>query len=105
MPNKVCDQNGKVAISPKNGATIPVGHGRNKGSLNKITKTAKDNISAVYEGLGGLGGHIAYLKAHPKELAEFYRNVYPRLLPLDVAHSGNEGGPIIVRAIWNGNGG
>lgn len=64
------------------------GPGRPKGVPNKLSRTAKENIEAVYAGLGGVKGQIGFLKAHPKVLADFYTNVYPRLIPLDVSHSG-----------------
>lgn len=70
------------------------GPGRPKGVRNKVTGTAKDNINAVYEALGSIEAHVRFLKEHPRALADFYSNVYPRLIPLDVQHGGANGGPI-----------
>jgi hypothetical protein len=85
--NKKREGNEKRAISPLTGAPTPAG--RPPGRRNKITRLAKDNINAVYEGLGSIEGHIKFLRIHPKALQDFYSNVYPRLLPLDVQHGGD----------------
>jgi hypothetical protein len=63
--------------------------GRKKGVPNKLTRTAKENIQAVYGALGDTQGHVDFLQSHPLALADFYNNVYPRLLPLDINHGGS----------------
>lgn len=62
--------------------------GRPKGSVNKISATAKENVQAVFDGLGGWEGMLKWAKDNPDE---FYRGVYPRLLPLDTNVSGSLG--------------
>ena len=64
------------------------GPGRPKGAKNKLTKLAKENIEAVYAGLGGVKAHIAFLKRYPKHLADFYKDVYPRLVAINIQHGG-----------------
>ncbi len=63
--------------------------GRKRGVPNKLTRTARENIQAVYGALGDITGHVKFLQTHPLALADFYNNVYPRLLPLDVNHGGS----------------
>lgn len=65
--------------------------GRPRGVPNKLTRTAKENINAVYEKLGGIAGHVEFLRSHKFALADFYGNVYPKLIPTDV-NLGNQGG-------------
>jgi hypothetical protein len=82
-------------ISPKGGAGAPVpGPGRPKGTPNKLGREAKENIDEVYRKLGDIKAHVAFLKKHPRELAKFYSDVYPKLLAVNVQHSGPNGGPI-----------
>jgi hypothetical protein len=84
--------------------------GREKGCRNKLTRRAKDNINAVYDGMGSVKGHIAFLEKHPKAKEDFYSNVYPRLLPMDVntEHSGSTKVAMTIRVVQledkNGNG-
>ncbi len=54
--------------------------GRVKGTPNKVSGTAKENIIAVFTRLGGTAGMAKWAKAHP---VEFYR-IYARLLPVEV---------------------
>lgn len=76
----------------RNGQPVPSNpNGRPKGALNKITRTAKENIEKVYGLLGDVKGHVAFLNKHPREKAKFYSDVYRALLPLDVKHSGDVG--------------
>ncbi len=84
------------------------GPGRPKGCQNKLTRTAKENIQAVYEKLGDIVGHVKFLQTHPLALADFYNNVYPRLLPLDVNHGGSVNAVLrfeYANGNGNGNGG
>jgi len=79
----------RKAISPKGGSVIPVpGPGRRKGSKNKLSKAAKENIAAVFEVLGGVRGMATWAKRTPRNMESFYRDIYPKILALDVSHSG-----------------
>ncbi len=90
-------KSGSKANSPINGSSIPTpGPGRPKGVPNKLSRTAKENIEKVYGVLGDIGGHVMFLKKHPRELAKFYSEVYPKLLAINVQHSGPEGGPMLM---------
>jgi len=95
------------ANSPVNGSSIPTpGPGRPAGSPNKLSRTAKENIEKVYGMLGDLKGHVLFLKKHPRELAKFYSDVYPKLLAINVQHSGPDEGPMVLKFEFgeNGNG-
>ena len=62
--------------------------GRKKGTPNKTTSSAKQNILAVFEGIGDIGGMITWARANR---TDFYK-LYARLLPHEM--SGPGGGPI-----------
>ena len=80
MMNKISKEK---AISPISGAKLPLpGPGRPKGSKNKLSRLAKDTISEVYERLGGIEAHIAFLKSNKRALERFYNDVYPKLMRL-----------------------
>lgn len=66
--------------------------GRPKGVPNKTTSTAKDNIMAVFNGLGGTS---AMKKWAEDNQTDFYK-IYARLIPADVKLSGDAENPITV---------
>lgn len=75
-------------------ATLPpgfaaqAGKGRPKGSQNKTTTLAKTAIAEAFEKLGGIDALVDWARSGPDELRVFYGTIYPKLIPLDVAHSG-----------------
>ena len=77
----------------------PPGPGRPKGVPNKLSGSARENIGKVYQALGDIDGHVKYLKAHPKALADFYSRVYPQLLAVNIQHSGDAANPIQAKMI------
>lgn len=64
------------------------GAGRPKGVPNKLTTEVKAVIVEVATGLGGAAGMKRWAEADPKNLSAFWTSIYPRIAPLDVAHSG-----------------
>lgn len=74
MANKIQDQN-----------LTNRGRGRPKGSQNKTTKAAKDAIAQAAEELGGAQRLVDWAKEDPKNEHSFWTNIYPKLLPLQVA--------------------
>ena|ERR1041384_2789964 len=62
-------------------ACLPVKYfgkgGRKPGSRNKVSATAKRNIEAVFDGLGGWEAMMNWARFHPNE---FYVQIYPRIL-------------------------
>ena len=64
------------------------GPGRPKGVPNKMTMAAKEAIQFAFDGLGGADGLIKWAKKNDLNKRVFYGQIYPKLLPLDVKHSG-----------------
>lgn len=64
--------------------------GRQKGQTNKVTRTAKENILAVFTRLGGTAAMARWAKSNE---TEFYK-LYGRLIPVENQVSGTGGGPI-----------
>jgi|YelNatPaOPRAMG01_1025707.scaffolds.fasta_scaffold391555_1 hypothetical protein len=93
MDEKNRKEIGKMIVSPRSGAAVPVRRGRPKGVKNKLSRLAKDNIAAVYENLGGVEGHVKFLRTHLRALERFYTEVYPKLLTQGVELSGQVGLP------------
>jgi hypothetical protein len=61
--------------------TKPPSRGRPPGSKNKVGRTAKENIVAVFTRLGGTAAMAEWAR---ENLTEFYR-LYGRLIPLEGA--------------------
>ena len=64
------------------------GAGRPKGVPNKLTTEVKAVIVEVAMGLGGAQGMLDWVKKDDKNEAAFWTSIYPRIAPLDVAHTG-----------------
>ena len=67
------------------------GKGRPKGASNKTTKAAKDAIAEAAEKLGGVNRLVKWAKEDVLNERAFWSTIYPKLLPLQVAGSGEEG--------------
>jgi hypothetical protein len=61
------------------------GKGRPKGSVNKTTALVKEAIAVAAEGLGGTDRLIAWAQEDAKNEHSFWTQIYPKLLPLQVA--------------------
>jgi hypothetical protein len=72
------------------------GPGRPKGCPNKLSRTTKENIEKVFEALGDWQGMKKWVELSPRNKSVFYAEIYPKLLPLDVQHSGPNGGPMVM---------
>jgi len=68
--------------------------GRPKGSRNKVTGAAKDMIANAAVELGGMDRLVAWAREDPLNERAFWAQIYPKLLPLQVA--GESGGPLNV---------
>lgn len=73
------------------------GKGRQKGSLNKMTRTAKEAIALAAEKLGGADRLVSWANEDPANERVFWGTIYPKLLPLQV--SGEGGGALIVEIV------
>ena len=92
------------AISPISGAVLGPGPGRPKGCPNKLSRIAKDNIAQAFERLGGVKGFVTWIKRTPRNQETFYRDIYPKILSLDVQHSGELSHVLSFDFGDNGNG-
>lgn len=71
--------------------------GRVAGTPNKMTKAVKDAIAEVAEGLGGPTRMLKWAKEDPLNERIFWKDIYPKLLPLQL--TGEGGGPIQIDRI------
>lgn len=62
--------------------------GRQKGTPNKTTRTAKEAFALAFDALGGYKRLVQWAKEDPDNLKVFY-TLYARLIPVDVT-SGNK---------------
>lgn len=67
------------------------GPGRPKGSLNKVTKEAKDAIAEAAEALGGAARMVAWVQEDPMNERVFWGTIYPKLLPVQLKGMGPNG--------------
>ena len=67
------------------------GPGRPKGAVNKTTRIAKDAIAFAADKLGGGERLVAWAKEDAKNESAFWTTIYPKLLPLQVEGSGENG--------------
>jgi hypothetical protein len=65
------------------------GRGRPKGSPNKTTATAKDIIASAADILGGVDRLVAWTKEAPENERAYWAQIFPKLLPLQVAGDPN----------------
>lgn len=63
------------------------GQGRPKGSLSKVTQTAKEAIALAADKLGGAERMVEWAKEDPANERVFWGTIYPKLLPLQVGGS------------------
>lgn len=82
----------------------PRANGRPKGVINKCSRIAKENIAQVFADLGGVRGMVAWANKSERNRETFYRDIYAKLIPLDVAHSGELSHVLRFDFGENGNG-
>lgn len=66
--------------------------GRTKGTPNRVSATARDNIILAFDGIGGIPALVEWAKANR---ADFYR-IYARLLPVESRVGGLDGGALPI---------
>lgn len=71
------------------------GPGRPKGSQNKLSKVAKENIESVFEALGGVDKMTLWAADNP---SEFYR-IYSKLIVVKVEGSGPDGEHVLISRV------
>ncbi len=67
--------------------------GKPKGTPNKLSASAKENIALVFDRMGGVEGMAKWAKANP---TEFYK-IYPRLLPIEVGGADGSGITVVIQ--------
>lgn len=72
--------------------------GRTKGTPNRTTQAAKDAIALVAEGLGGSNRMLQWVQEDPLNERMFWKDIYPKLLPLQVT---GEGGAPLMPPVLN----
>ena len=66
--------------------------GRTKGTPNRVSATARDNIIAAFDGIGGVPGLVEWAKSNQ---TDFYR-LYARLLLVESHIGGTDGGAVEI---------
>jgi hypothetical protein len=75
--------------------------GREKGTPNKLTKSAKEAFQLAFDQLGGWERLAKWATEDPDNLKAFY-NLYARLIPTDVTSGGNAIPAPIIRLAHGG---
>lgn len=75
------------------------GPGRPKGSMNKVTKSAKEAIAEAADTLGGAARLVEWVQEDPMNERVFWGTIYPKLLPLQVNGAGENGEHLIAGGI------
>jgi len=75
----------KTKRKPTGAAAMGAGPGRPKGCQNKQTTTVKLAIEFAAQGLGGTERMIAWAREDAANERIFWGNIYPKLLPLQIA--------------------
>lgn len=81
-------------MAEKSTAKRPKVGGREKGTPNRVTASAKENILAVFTRLGGTAEMAAWARRHP---TDFYK-LYARLIPTEQRIGNADGESLKVEA-------
>lgn len=84
---------GKIATSNPNKG------GRPKGSVNRVTASAKSMIEQCATELGGATRMVAWAKEAPENERAFWSNIFTKLMPLQVNGPGANGEHRIITEI------
>ena len=85
---------------PKGGARP--GAGRPKGSIAQHTRQAKEAIEQVFEHLQQNDATSLQTWAS-QNLDTFYTQLFPKLIPVQMQHSGENGGKLVVNIVRQGD--
>jgi len=86
--------NSERKVSPNRGNA---GKGRPKGAVNKSTRLVKEAIERAADALGGAERLAEWAKEDPLNERAFWKDIYPKLLPLQV--TGEGGAPLMPPSI------
>jgi hypothetical protein len=87
---------GKIDTGNKSENLTRRGGGRPKGSVNKVTATAKAMIEEAATGLGGAERMLAWAKEAPENEKAFWTMIFPKLMPLQVNGAGDNGEHVVT---------
>lgn len=69
------------------------GAGKKKGTVHEATRKAKEAIELAFAHLQGVEGKDFHTWAE-MNTDDFYKLLFPKLLPVQMQHAGEDGGPI-----------
>jgi hypothetical protein len=69
------------------------GAGAKPGVPRTKTKKAYEAIEAAFEGIGGVQALTTWARENQ---ADFYKTIFPKIIPVQVNHADNEGGKLVV---------
>ncbi len=70
--------------------------GRQKGTPNKMTATARDAIATAASELGGSDRLVEWARESPENERAFWVQIYPKLVPVQNELSGPDGAPLVT---------
>lgn len=95
-------------MSVKNAGKTQIGRpfqpgnpGRPRGTKNKISRTAKENVEQVFDMLGGVEGMQHWASKNDHNRAIFYQSIYSKILPMDIhnEHSGKVDSTLTIEVV------
>lgn len=72
------------------------GAGAKKGVQRDATRKAHEAIAIAFDKIGGVEALTKWAIDNP---SSFYEKVWPKIIPVQMQHMGEDGGPIVVERI------
>ena len=69
------------------------GSGKKKGQVHPQTRVAKEAIEMAFEGIGGVKRLTAWAEQNE---GDFFRLIFPKLIPVQLNHADNEGNKLSI---------
>lgn len=69
------------------------GAGKKKGQVHPQTRVAKEAIEMAFEGIGGVKRLTAWAEQNE---GDFFRLIFPKLIPVQLNHADNEGNKLSI---------
>lgn len=67
--------------------------GKKKGQTHEKTRKAHEAIALAFDGIGGVDALTEWARGNPDA---FYERVWPKIIPVQVNHGGDEENPVKV---------
>lgn len=71
------------------------GRGRPVGSINKVQQLARENLTALFDQMGGVDGMFEWVNQNDKNKYAFYVYIYPKILGVQGVQ--RPSGPVITK--------